>query len=162
MLLSRGALDHLGAELSFAQSTCRFANVPTQPLLQMVNVRGHLGLRLWLHPHSLVPVAQSDATILQRTQRSTALISMRYKDLPVLLPAENLDVDAVAIILSTSLPHCAQRTNLQQDASTPTHGLVLGGFTQRGHGITQATAKRSQLLDAVHVVSRSRPPMLRM
>eukprot|EP00971_Amphidinium_carterae_P067751 1341542-Amphidinium_carterae.1 len=116
----------------------------------MVQVSGHIGLRLWLLPHEIPPAAKLDVTIpTQMRSPHSTLIALRYKDLPLMLP-------------ECSLPRCQQRTNLQQQSDVPTCGLVLGGFTQRGHGVTQATLSRSTVLAAVHRVARSRPAMLRM
>eukprot|EP00971_Amphidinium_carterae_P022327 440361-Amphidinium_carterae.1 len=129
----------------------------------MVQVSGHIGLRLWLLPHEIPPAAKLDVTIPTQTRSPhSTLIALRYKDLPLMLPAEQLDRDAVRVLTECSLPRCQQRTNLQQQSDVPTCGLVLGGFTQRGHGVTQATLSRSTVLAAVHRVARSRPPMLRM
>eukprot|EP00971_Amphidinium_carterae_P265185 5260174-Amphidinium_carterae.2 len=79
-----------------------------------------------------------------------------------MMPAEHIDEEVIQVVTCSSLPQCQQRTNLVQNQTSPTFGLVLGGFTQRGHGVTQATSQRALLLEAVHTLARSGPRIMQM
>eukprot|EP00971_Amphidinium_carterae_P309593 6152591-Amphidinium_carterae.1 len=110
--------------------------------VSLQNVCGHLGMRLWLHvpPPELVPLPACDVSVLCDGNVSTSKgsvgsevhVTIRAHDLPLCLPAVGMDQQAVSVINKCTLPKCAQRTNLPQNAAAPTCGLVIGAFTTRG------------------------------
>eukprot|EP00971_Amphidinium_carterae_P077984 1542717-Amphidinium_carterae.1 len=152
-LLSRPAMQSLGAVLSLGEGTCVLANLPGKPSLPLRRVLGHLGLLLRLCAHATTPEARTDITIAS----PHALVTYRLEDLPAMLPAVVSDDlhKAMQRLLLRSLPLATQRTNLVDDSRSPPRSLTLGAYTQRGHGITAATEKEVEMLQDALTVARS-------
>eukprot|EP00971_Amphidinium_carterae_P049776 981222-Amphidinium_carterae.9 len=108
-------------------------------------------LDVTLIQHAALPTTVSLCPLEETPSRAAAVISLRYVDLLVMRPAERLDRAA----LKTPL--------LAQNAlSVPTSNSMAPHQPLRGHGVTQAALKRSSMLDAIHLVARSRPRSMQM
>eukprot|EP00971_Amphidinium_carterae_P070415 1392791-Amphidinium_carterae.3 len=161
-LLSRPAMQSLGAVLALSEETCTLSNLPGKPKLPLRRVLGHLGLLLRLCAHSVIPAPKTDVTMVPHIQH--VLVAYRLDELPAMLPAVVSDElkQAIQRLLQRSLPLASQRTNLLDDGRPPPRSLTLGAYTQRGHGVTAATEKELDMLADALAVARSRPPRMRM
>eukprot|EP00971_Amphidinium_carterae_P351005 6491850-Amphidinium_carterae.1 len=171
-LLSRGALETLGADISLATHSVTLTRLPDQPVIPLVSAAGHLGVKLWVSAPSTPPQPSQDVVIVAEAVLSTddeadggtqpdevhdSCLTTRRDDLPMMRPAEHLDPHAESVLLDATLPRCRSRTNLKQHSEHPTCGIIFGGYTRRGVGVTMASTKRSPLLQAALRVAASRP-----
>ena len=118
----------MGAEIAFGNKVCRLLHAPGSPILPLVQIRGHLGIRLWIQEPVARHSQQEDAVVLGGPFPSLVMISLCLQDLPRMRPAMNVCPEAVEVIRQARLPICAQRTNLAQNTDEPTRGLVFGGY----------------------------------
>eukprot|EP00971_Amphidinium_carterae_P013375 263809-Amphidinium_carterae.1 len=160
-LLSRLAMQRLGAVISMGDGTCTLTSLKDQPCLPLHRVLGHLGLRFRLCAHTTPPEARNDITM--NTHVCDAFLTHQLEDLPVMLPAIMTDETrrATQRLLNQSLPLAKQRTNLCGSDEIP-RSITLGAYSQRGCGVTAATESHASLLQDAFVVARSRPPSMRM
>ena len=65
--------------------------------------------------------------------------------------------EAIDILLNHALPKSRSRTNVSTKAYIP-QGRLFGAFTTRGEGITQATYRYPEVVEAIHALASTRCP----
>eukprot|EP00971_Amphidinium_carterae_P352455 6492605-Amphidinium_carterae.2 len=158
LLISRSALTALGGVLDLGDHTLRCMSLPQQPHIPLIERGGHLACTLYHLEDELEPpiadptrdlLIPASTTLLAQNEPAEWPMSQSIRMTPQHLQAEQL--------ILTHTPRLAySRTNVTNPSGAVIRSTALGGYTQRGVGITNDTYKHTQLLQALHVVAQSR------
>eukprot|EP00971_Amphidinium_carterae_P236702 4697853-Amphidinium_carterae.2 len=163
LLMSRSGLTILGGVLNLADNTLCCTALHGQPCIALHEHGGHLACSLHaIENLTQTPVADPTADVVL-----PAFLTMVADNVPddewpmtqkIRVTPEYLAAEQAVLMHTPRVAY--SRTNVAS-SGTPVRSTALGGYTQRGVGITNATYRHLQLLEALHTIARSREGSMR-